>query len=731
MLMATERSRDAERKSKARAAERDLAIPAIADLDRRLRLEQDDCAWLRHYLPDVFKFPFTADQRRAVEDVGHCLRYGTKKAIAAPRGDGKTSITKYLLLKFLLSGECPFGLYVGASDGKADQSEKSIKQRLRLGCRERDRVFIASSPLGEDYPFECSICSYVSKAPSRANNVTVNGGWRVHVQWAGDQLILPSFEPGEADEAVCWERWRSKPGKMGSILMACGITGSLLQGANILDMRPRFVVLDDLDKRDSLAAEEKNITEQGKVAAKIEEIVEKTISGMKGQGERMGQVMLCTVTSRKSVAFRYTDPETKPSWGGSRIKRLHKLPNREDLWEQYIMLRQKGQREKDSDGNAKDKDGREAHRFYLANRDAMDAGAVLGNPNVHDTTRLPDGTQVQESSLQWCYDFIADTSEEAFKTEYQQEPPEEEGVSRLMLTAYHVQHNARSGLPQNIVPPETVGIVCGLDIKKVGFHYVVWAFCDTPTKAVCIEYNFHETKFAGDQLRVEDAERAILNGLHEWREARDENPYLDMDGREFLINLSLIDQGWKHETWASQPADHFCAEAGLNRFLPCKGWGDGQYRKPQANRKLIIGDNCHVSFTGAIPHVNWNTDHWKMKVHEGFLTAPGEPGSLALFTPSAAKGGRRQQPHLSFAKHITSEVWEERFVPGFRGMVCKWWKDGSQNHYLDAASQGLVARSLLGATTLTPTDEPSPPPREARPDPVPRLEEPYANGRNW
>jgi len=481
----------------------------------------------------------------------------------------------------------------------------------------------------------------------------------------------------------------------------------MLQGANVLDMRPTAVILDDLDKRDSLAVKGATMSvEDGKVAPKIMQIINKTISGMKGQGESMGQVMLCTVTTHKSVAFRYSDPEQEPSWSGERKKRMITWPKRMDLWDEYIQRRQKGMKSKDEAGVTIDRHGRDAHQFYLDNREAMDDGHVLGNYNIHDASILPDGTQKQVSTLQWCFDFIADEGEEAFKTEYQQEPPEEEGVNRMSLTAYHVQHNARSGLNRNDVPPDTAGITCGLDIKKLGFHYVVWAFCETPTRAVCIDYNFHALKFAGDQLRVEDAERAILLGLHEWREERDQSPYIDMDGREFQINLALIDQGWKHETWASQPADHFCAEAGLNRFLPCKGWGDGMYRKPQPTRKLIVGDNCHVSFSGAVPHVNWNTDHWKMKVHEGFLTDPGEPGSLSLFTPPKERDGKRNQPHLDFAKHITSHVWEERFVPGYRGMVCKWWKEGGQDHYLDAASQGLVARSLLGASTLVPTEQP-------------------------
>ena len=726
-----ERTRDAQRKADKRASDRDISIPSIVDPARRLRLEANDAEWLRFYLPDVFVFPFTADQLKEINDVGHCLKYGNKKALADRRGGGKTSIVRYLTLKYTLTRICGFALYVAATDGKAEQSSRAIKRRLQLGCRERNRVFSPISRLGEDYPFECSVAAYVSRAPSRAANVTTDGGTQIHVQWAGDQLILPSIEDPDYDAEKAWSQWMLKPGQLGSIMLAAGILGSMLQGANVFDMRPDFVALDDLDKRDSLAADRnKSATETGNVVRKIEDIIEKTIAGMKGQGRKMGQVMLCTVTARRSIAFMYTDPEQKPSWAGDRFKLIKSPPNREDLWDSYILMRQKGMGGKDDAGETLDPDGRKAHNFYLANFNAMNEGAVLASSHVHDPTVLPDGTQVQQSDLQWCYDFIADNDEEAFKTEYQQEPPEDDEVDRVILTAYHVQHNARSGLDMKIVPPGTVGLACGLDIKKVGFHYTVWAFSESPMRAACIEYNFHETKFAGDNLRVEDAERAILNGLHEWKEARDNDPYLDIDGNEFLIDLALIDSGWKHETWAGQPANQFCAEAGLNRFLPCKGWADGQYRKPNSeNRRMMVGDNFHVSFTGQIPHINWNADHYKLKTHEGFLIAPGEPGSLSLFTPSATKS-RRQQPHMSYAKHITAEVWEERFVPGYRGMVCKWWKDGSQNHYLDATAQAMVAMAMLGASTITHPAAVEEPPQEQTEQPLIHSSD-TSNPRAW
>src|SRR5690606_27275827 len=92
-----------------------------------------------------------------------------------------------------------------------------------------------------------------------------------------------------------------------------GITSDELQGCNVYDQRPDFVILDDLDSRDSLAAED------GLIAAKIEEAIDKTIAGLGGQSRRLGQFMICTITSRDSAAFKYSDPAVKPSYSGERI----------------------------------------------------------------------------------------------------------------------------------------------------------------------------------------------------------------------------------------------------------------------------------------------------------------------------------------------------------------------------------------------------------------------------
>jgi hypothetical protein len=80
-----------------------------------------------------------------------------------------------------------------------------------------------------------------------------------------------------------------------------------------------------------------------------------------------------------------------------------------------------------------------------------------------------------------------------------------------------------------------------------------------------------------------------------------------------------------------------------------------------------------------LPVAIMNSDHWKLKVHEGFLAGQADdgsllPGALRVFNPPSVDGRQNRTAHLSFAKHILAETWETRFVPGFKGNRTGWWK---------------------------------------------------------
>ena len=205
-----------------------------------------------------------------------------------------------------------------------------------------------------------------------------------------------------------------------------------------------------------------------------------------------------------------------------------------------------------------------------------------------------------------------------------------------------------------------------------------------------VDYDFFE--FLTEGRAAADCELKILEGLFAWYEAQEACPYMTLGGEALVADLTLIDTGWKEETWNIQPVQHFCGQVGFNSFLPSKGMSP--YTRPQDSQRLLIGDHWHVSFQQSLPTVLMNSDHWKLKVHEGFLS------------------------HLSYSKHILAETWESRFVPGFKGMRTGWWKSPKPNHYFDATYQAIVARSMRRISVLAPVAVPLPPIEASIPETV-------------
>ena len=677
---------DAERMSQKRAAERDLVIPdRPANPERRAALLHDDEGWLRTYLPRVFYHPFTESRKQLIAEISTCLRLGTRKCVAAPRGDGKSTITKYLALKYALEGVVEYLLILAATSNKAEKMLGDLKRQMRNPLNKE---------LREDYPLQTIVARYVGSAPSKANNCTGNGGRPIGVKWTQDLLVLPRWE----DEGL------------GGIVQALGITSDAVQGANYNDIRPSFVILDDLDSRDSLAAVD------GKIADKIETIVDHTVAGLGGPGRRLGQTMLCTIPSRNSVAFRYSDPTEKPAWSGVRLARIQKWPDHKADWDEYVHLRQRGKQTMGPNGKPVDPTGREAHRFYEANYERMNFGAELSNEHDYESDEMPDGSPKHLSALQKCWDYIADNGMASFLTEHQNDPPEDDAeASRLGLTEYAVQQQRLSGLERRMVPRDAVLLTRGADIRKVEAHWVVIAWSAAGAGSI-VDYG--AWKFGTDDLAAADCELEILKGLRAWRDWTDDNPYTREDGEVVPIGLTLVDTGWKDESWNTQPVTIFCAESGA-AYLPSKG--QPNYRRPAQSDSKLVGDHWHIEFPGRI--VMMNSDHWKLKVHEGFLLEPQQPGALTLFNHPILDGKVQRNFHHGYSRHILAEVWETRVAPGFKRPETRWWYSGRPNHYLDATYAAIVARSVRGLNPVRGTvprqsaaaaKAPAPPPPTAK-----------------
>ena len=565
-----------------------------------------------------------------------------------------------MILKYTLQGIIKFAVLFAATGSAASDSLESMQ--IEIENNER---------LCADYPEVCVPVRALENTPQRAHFQLVTGKRHDNGEpyeavpsrfsWCGQQVSLPKVPGSPAS---------------GAIIASHGLEAAL-RGLNKKGKRPDVAVIDDPDTEDTARSDDQ--------AKKLEEKIDRGIAALGSQTRNIGRVMLSTVQNRTCVSYKFTDPDQKPSWKPKRFRFLVNPPDRVDLWQEFVTLKQvdwvKGTNK--------------AHEFYLANRDLMDAGAIVANPNRF--------TAAEVSALEFYYSRVARVGQEAVSTEYDNNPPADENVQRLVLTAYHIQHNCSSGLEKREVPEGTVSITRGGDVGKLGLHHVTIAWNEQAAGSI-IDYDFHP--FLTEGRNASDCELLILEGLFAWHEAQLQHPFKNADGQEFDVELTLIDQGWKHESWNNQPVQIFCGQVGFNNYIPSKG--ESPYHIPRESPHILIGDNWHITFRNGIPLAQTNADHWKLKVHEGLLLEPGNPGALTLFVPRDSDGRQNAAKHMNFSKHLLSETWETRQKPGFRSSRTGWWKSPKPNHFFDAIYQAIAARAMRQISVLTQKAQPQP-----------------------
>lgn len=656
---------DAARKSAARAAERDLRIPPPADPARRAACLTDPYLFLPTYFPAVFYQPFTPSRREMADTILHAARHGGDSAIAGPRGDGKTRLALFLSLYLECRRELEFPLIVSKSGARAARELKNLKEAIR-----------DSDTFAADFPEIALPIRAIGGWSSRARQQTV-GGEYTHLEWSNDVVILPTITtetlrdegwPDEIESVAC-----------GQIIASLGVEGPI-RGYSVRNKRPDLAILDDLDDRESAQSETQTKDR--------EHIVEEDVGGLAGPDKTIARVMLCTLLNHTCIAATYTDRAKKQSWRGQRHKLLQKLPDREDLWAEYTSLRQAR-----SDD---DPDARAAHRFYVAHRAEMDAGAVVTNPYRYDSRPLADGEPNEVSALQACYNLITDRGWDHFATEYNNDPPVQHGPTESGITPHRVQRQL-SGFDRQVVPPGCVLLTVGVDVRKAALHWCAVAWTAEATGHV-VDYGIYETigsVYGSDEGLDLVIRRAVLGLLEQLRATE----YARFDGGELLpVTLTLIDAGWRTDAIYSA-----CAEAGLG-VLPIKGFGksggctaanfyDIQHRSPDKRP----GDGWFLSRQGSLWLVCADTDRWKAWLHDRFMTAPGKPGCMYLHGVCGEPGGRLsadERGHHSFAHHLCNEVEIEELS---KGVLVRRWKAKSENtHWLDATYYACVAASIKG-----------------------------------
>lgn len=659
------RTKERDRKAAQRKAERDLEIPKIKELQRRIACLADPYLFLPTYFPAVFYQPFTVDRREMIDAILHAARYGGDQAVAGPRADGKTRSALFCTLCLMLGGFLSFPMIISKSGPRANRELRNLKEAAR-----DSKLFLA------DFPEIGVPIHDLGGWSSRARQQTAFGE-PTNMEWGEECIVFPTIETALLRE----NGWNTdvESAARGQIMASLGIEGAI-RGYSVRNRRPDLAILDDIDDRESAKSETQTETR--------EHIIEEDVGGLAGPDKTIARVMLCTLINRTCNAAVFTDRAKKPSWRGQRHRLLLKKPDRETLWEEYIQLRQ--------NRADLDPDARVAHRFYLANREAMDAGSEVTNPYRFDGRLLVDGEPSEVSALQACYNLIADRDWDHFNTEYQNDPPEHVGPVESGISPQIVQKQV-SGFEQGEIPAGCTVLVHGVDVGKYWLHWVVRAFRPDGT-GFTIDYgrqNVHGTK-RGSEEGLDRALRAeVLRRVAEFRD--------QSYSQQIRDSLTLVDAGFRTEAIYSA-----CQEAGAG-VMPVMGFGKSagcvkiswqEVQKTTEERKAVC-DGVFYSQKVIGGRRFWlvcaSADKWKAWEHDRWMTARDNPGCMFVWGKPAESGDRYSEDergHGGYAQQICAEVEVEEVVKG--ALVRKWTPKQQENHWLDASYYADVAAAAKG-----------------------------------
>lgn len=653
------RNAERDRQAEQSLAGRDIGpLPEVVNPDRKAACERNFQLFCESYFPETYALAWSPDHLKVIEKIETAVLRGGLFALALPRGSGKTTITESAALWSMLYGHREFITLIGATESAALELLDSLKTELEVNER-----------LAEDFP---EVCYPVAQLEGIANRCAgqLYKGERTRITWTSNEIVLPTVEGSRAS---------------GIIVRVAGITGRIrgmkFKRSDGRNVRPSLVVIDDPQTSESAGSLEQT--------RKRVRVLAGDILGLAGPGQKISGIMPCTIIRPGDMADIILNRNTHPDWNGEKTRMVYRFPTNMKLWEEYAEIRAEALR---TEGNFQ-----KATEFYLANREAMDAGAEVSWEARFNHDEV--------SALQHAMN-LKFQDEAAFQSEYQNDPLPDDTADDSLLSVDEICAKI-NGLARRRVPLKCDRLTMFVDVQKALLFYVVIAWAEDFTGAV-IDYGSwpdqhrHEYSLADANPSIqtlfpkagfEGALYAALSALtdeclgREWERE---------DGAVLKIERALVDANWGQST---DVVYQFCRQSSLaGVILPSHGRYVGASSKPMTEYRKQQGDRLgfnwmipNVAGKRAIRHVIYDTNYWKSFIHARLAVPVGDKGSLTLY-------GRIPGAHQLFAEHLTAEY---RVKTQGRGRTVDEWKlkpQSHDNHFLDCVAGCAVCGSMLGAS---------------------------------
>lgn len=653
------RNAERDRQAEQSLAGRDIGpLPEVVNPDRKAACERNFQLFCESYFPETYALAWSPDHLKVIEKIETAVLRGGLFALALPRGSGKTTITESAALWSMLYGHREFVVLIGATESAALELLDSLKTELEVNER-----------LAEDFP---EVCYPVAQLEGIANRCAgqLYKGERTRITWTSNEIVLPTVEGSKAS---------------GIIVRVAGITGRIrgmkFKRSDGRSVRPSLVIIDDPQTSESAGSLEQT--------RKRVRVLAGDILGLAGPGQKISGIMPCTIIRPGDMADIILNRNTHPDWNGEKTRMVYRFPTNMKLWEEYAEIRAEALR---TEGNFQ-----KATEFYLANREAMDAGAEVSWEARFNHDEV--------SALQHAMN-LKFQDEAAFQSEYQNDPLPDDTADDSLLSVDGICAKI-NGLARRRVPLKCDRLTMFVDVQKALLFYVVIAWAEDFTGAV-IDYGSwpdqhrHEYSLADANPSIqtlfpkagfEGALYAALSALtdeclgREWERE---------DGAVLKIERALVDANWGQSTDVVYQFCRQSSHAGV--ILPSHGRYVGASSKPMTEYRKQQGDRLgfnwmipNVAGKRAIRHVIYDTNYWKSFIHARLAVPVGDKGSLTLY-------GRIPGAHQLFAEHLTAEY---RVKTQGRGRTVDEWKlkpQSHDNHFLDCVAGCAVCGSMLGAS---------------------------------
>lgn len=631
--------------AKTAAAQEIGPLDDVKDPQRRERCAADNLLFAETYFKPTFYLPWAPYQRSMMDRFQEVVFSGGKECHAVRRGGLKSTCARVSTIWAAVNGHRKFPVLVGATDDKANEHRENFFSLLA-----------SSSLLLDDYP-ELLPLLLKYRQPKRQFRLDGRLLTLSHKDERG-RIVFPDIH----ESASCQTH-----------VAPYSVNATDVSGLSYVDrfgvtIRPDMITYDDVQTPQT--AKSPLQTEE------LENRITKTFGGLAGLGQKMAQIMVCTVREHQDLTERFLDRKKHPDWHGKLYPSVLKMPERMDLWEIYAV--KLGQGSSPTDGKQL------AQQWYFENRSEMDRGAKVAWE--HD--KLPDEISALQSLM-----TIRALDPEFFRREIQQEGLQPVNTSGVKLDTATLLKRV-SGTPRGIIPEQASYLTAFIDSSDQVLWWAVVAWGKDFSGWV-VDYGTwpdqNRPVFYKNDLAVKISD--MLPGVS-WEEAF-VFAHNELETQLFkdFPELDILLKDWSDGGQKPRIESQILISKNLSRIRPSKGFAPKPGRKPvhswgDQHRDRHNSSHWVERRTDRPIHVQFDANIWKSHMARRLLTTVGAPSSLLL--PGTDEHGNRM-----LVEHLTAENPKQISYDGASGVA---WEliPGRDNDWLDCIAGNCVAASMVG-----------------------------------